>query len=298
MKNGFLFGMVVVAVGAAAIGWLLADKRVVLIVASDSSEITVNRRGATERPSEPTHVAVAAQSLTLDPIPLPTPSDPTNPAPTTAPEAAPAAAEDAAEEPTDAASRPAPEVAGASSEPEAAEAPVDAHAVTPAQTPSNATGEAAEGSAEEASAEKAPTPQPPAVVYEGIGRLGHVALTAVPKKTKKGRRRTIVPPKTLYPVGELKFDETKLARVMKRTDDQVLHCYARSGASRRGQVMAELTLTPEGTVQTAAVSDSTLEDPTVERCVQDLVSGLVFPKGTTNRPARVTYYWKLDPSGA
>ncbi len=314
MKNGFLIGMALVAVAATAIGWLLADKRVVLIVASDSSEITVNRA-----PEAPVYAATAQPALKLDPIALPaseltapaqaaasdrdlgatadTPVDAAEPESPSEPESAPS---------PDAASEEAPTTEDqdrSDSEPEAlAEAaspsPGAVAAALVAQTSSqSATAkDAAKDEAKATTAKEAP--KKPEVVYEGIGRLGHVALTAVPKKKKKGRRSSVVTPKTLYPMGQLDFDEVKLAQVMKRTDDQVLHCYREAGASRRGKVMAELTLTPEGKVQTAAVSDSTVNDRRVERCVQDLVRGLVFPKGTTNKPARVTYYWELSPSGA
>ena len=77
MKNGYLFGMVGVAIAATAVGWLLADKRVVLIVASDSSEITVNppaaqtpTAGPAPPPPEPVQVAM------VQPKPAPNPAAP------------------------------------------------------------------------------------------------------------------------------------------------------------------------------------------------------------------------------
>ncbi|MEO1173747.1 MAG: AgmX/PglI C-terminal domain-containing protein, partial [Myxococcota bacterium] len=105
-------------------------------------------------------------------------------------------------------------------------------------------------------------------------------------------------PDTYYPHGRAEFDEPAFARVIKDTDSEVLRCYRearRYNPKLRGVVMAEMTVTPDGTIATAEVTDSSLEDRGVENCVKRLVRDLTFPRGVTSRPARVTYSWQLRP---
>ncbi|MEO1481555.1 MAG: AgmX/PglI C-terminal domain-containing protein [Myxococcota bacterium] len=299
MKNLMFAGLGAGAAVGLALGYLFATKRVVLIVAPKSSEITVNEGADTPKPSRVAPVPVTvpaavvaapppaakAQVAAVSAVPKPATVEVPEPVPVETSELEdPSLSDDP--------------LVRAIAERDAVEQ--ERYALAQKAETDGATEEDVEDENEkkEADEPEKKKKERPMVVYDGIGRLGHVALTNVAKvKTKRGKSEK-ENPDTYYPHGRAEFDEPAFARVIKDTDSEVLRCYRearRYNPKLRGVVMAEMTVTPDGTIATAEVTDSSLEDRGVENCVKRLVRDLTFPRGVTSRPARVTYSWQLRP---
>lgn len=304
MKNLMFAGLGAGAVVGLALGYLFATKRVVLIVAPKSSEITVNENGEGPAPAPKPRVATVQAAAPAPAVVVP-------PKPVAVP--APAPVPDEAPEPPAVAQAPQAEAEPAY-DPSASDDPlVRAIAERDAAFERERVALAEKTEAPKAEEEESKPEEPkeddkkkkkkerPVVVYDGIGRLGHVALTNVAKvKTKRGKQET-QEPSTYYPHGQTEFDEPTFARVIKNTDSEILSCYRsarRYNPSLQGTVMAEMTVTPAGTIAAAEVTDSSLSHSGVEECVKRLVTDLTFPKGVTSRPARVTYSWRLMPDAS
>lgn len=89
-----------------------------------------------------------------------------------------------------------------------------------------------------------------------------------------------------------------LSEVIRKRDAHVHLCYASALESHprlQGRIIANLDVSPSGTVEGTQIVESTLAHAEVERCVQRVIRSLVFPPGATPKKTTVSYYWRFQP---
>ena len=103
------------------------------------------------------------------------------------------------------------------------------------------------------------------------------------------------PPAKKEPTLAPRLNHHQLRQVMNgKADPAVRGCYtvAYSGKDGgTGQLVVDFSVKPDGSVSSASISGSTLNDPTFEDCVRKVYEGLVFPKagGTTDASRPYTF---------
>jgi TonB family protein len=90
-------------------------------------------------------------------------------------------------------------------------------------------------------------------------------------------------------VGDV--DKDLIRRIIKRHGNDVRACYADGldkTPSLQGKVVVQFTIAPLGNVSSAKIQSSTLNAPTVEKCITDKVQEWRFP-GPQSGSVTVTY---------
>ncbi|MEM7154681.1 MAG: TonB family protein [Myxococcota bacterium] len=124
----------------------------------------------------------------------------------------------------------------------------------------------------------------------GYGRGSGIGFGGKTKRAPKIRR------------GKAKIsgviDKDIIRRIVRNHHNEVRHCYNQGLAkdpNLRGRVAVMFTIGPRGTVPTAAVTESTLGDANVGRCVAKSVKRWKFPKPSSGGSAMVTYPFSFSP---
>ncbi len=87
----------------------------------------------------------------------------------------------------------------------------------------------------------------------------------------------------------------------EKADPAVSGCYTVAYSGQEGgtgQLVVDFTVNPDGSVARAAVSESTLEDPTFEECVRKVYEGLEFPKAPGSTDASRPYNFRNSQQAA
>ena len=124
---------------------------------------------------------------------------------------------------------------------------------------------------------------------QGYGR-GAVRL-----KQKKVRRPKIVPGK---PVVMGSLDRDIIRRVIRRHRKQVRYCYEKElqkAPTMEGRVQLKLVIGPDGSVLSAAIADTTLENAVVEQCIALKAKRWRFPAVKGGGRVVVTYPFLFKP---
>jgi TonB family protein len=114
------------------------------------------------------------------------------------------------------------------------------------------------------------------------------------------QRRELVPQVKLSAPEPGGLPEDEVRRVIKKNQSQVSACYqtALSANPRlEGKVAIAWTVGLDGHVAAASVSEDTMGDPAVSRCMVERVRNWTFPKPTGGKVANVTFPWIFKPAG-
>jgi len=88
----------------------------------------------------------------------------------------------------------------------------------------------------------------------------------------------------------------QLRQVMnEKADPAVRGCYTVAYSGKEGgtgQLVVDFTVNPDGSVASAVVSGSTLQDPTFEDCVRKVYEGLAFPRAPGSTDASRPYNFR------
>ncbi len=96
------------------------------------------------------------------------------------------------------------------------------------------------------------------------------------------------------------FDRDLIRQVVHAHRAQVRYCYERElqrVPSLAGKVGVRFVISPDGTVRSAQVDDSTLNNATVERCLLSRVASWTFPKPKAGGVVIVTYPFVFRAAG-
>ncbi|MEL6545979.1 MAG: AgmX/PglI C-terminal domain-containing protein [Myxococcota bacterium] len=100
------------------------------------------------------------------------------------------------------------------------------------------------------------------------------------------------------PQRKAQIDQTVLRSVIRQSESQVHLCYLQAlerDPEISGRIVADLQVSPEGTVRGTRIAESTVDHSGVESCVSRVIKTLVFPKDATPETTTVTYYWRFQP---
>jgi TonB family protein len=115
-----------------------------------------------------------------------------------------------------------------------------------------------------------------------------------------GRGKTItqiIPGKTTV-IGGL--DKDVIAKVIRRHQNEIKYCYETElskDPDLAGKVAVAFTIDPTGAVSEATVTESTLNNPTAERCMLSRIRRWKFPEPKGGGVVAVTYPWLFSPAG-
>jgi hypothetical protein len=97
------------------------------------------------------------------------------------------------------------------------------------------------------------------------------------------------------------LEASQLLPPVQAASDKVRECYEvrlRENNALAGRVEVQFVVAPNGMVIEVAVTEDTMKDPAVARCVQGVVLGLRFPKARNGKTTEVAYPFVFAPIAA
>jgi len=131
----------------------------------------------------------------------------------------------------------------------------------------------------------------------GVAVISGVGYDSVQGEEPSGLSRSTIAPDGLEVFLGPPLPRERVRDVVLSGMDEILRCYRAAGQpDLTGKVVVKWTILANGRVEGTTIKESTLDAPSIDACIVDVVTGLEFPRPLGGGIVNVTYPFEFIPS--